>query len=144
MEDRNQVVNDCEEMSILLDNTEDLVREKEDLLKRVSDIVTLVENLIKKNATVPMPQYEFQSTYDEYDKEHSKIINKIGKLENEIRKRKAQAKQLKVFINDLSNIPDVLEEWDENVWNYLIEKATVKKDDSITFLFRNGKEIKVK
>lgn len=144
MEDRNQVVNDCKEMIILLDNTEDSERDKEELLKQASDIITLVENLIKKNATVPMHQDKFQSTYDEYDKDHSKIINKIGKLEDEIIKRKAQAKQLKVFINDLSNRPDALEEWDENVWNYLIEKATVNKDDSITFLFRNSKEIKVK
>lgn len=103
----------------------------------------LVENLTNKNSTVPISQDEFQSKYDEYDKEHLKIINKIGKIENEIIKKKAQAKHLQVFVDDLASRPSVLEEWDENVWSYLIDRATVNNDGSITFLFRNGKEINV-
>ena len=32
---------------------------------------------------------------------------------------------------------------DEDVWSYLIDKAIVNRDKSITFQFRNGKEIKI-
>ena len=46
---------------------------------------------------------------------------------------------LQAFINDLSNKPKVLEDYDEDVWSYLIDKAIVNRDGSITFIFRNGK-----
>ena len=144
MEDRSKVVEDCQEMIGILDNTVNMEKEKEALSKKAVEIIVLVENLINKNSTVPMSQEEFQTKYDEYDKEHSKIINKIGKLENEIIKKKAQAKHLQAFVDDLANRPTVLEEWDENVWSYLIDRATVNNDESITFLFRNGNEINVK
>ena len=143
MEDRSKVVEDCQEMIGILDNTRELEKEKEALSKKTVEIIVLVENLINKNSTVPMSQEDFQSKYDEYDKEHSKIINKIGKLENEIIMKKAQAKHLQAFVDDLASRPSVLEEWDENVWSYLIDRATVNSDESITFLFINGKEINV-
>lgn len=50
---------------------------------------------------------------------------------------------LQAFINDLSNKPKVLEDYDEDVWSYLIDKAIVNRDGSITFIFRNGKEIRI-
>ena len=50
---------------------------------------------------------------------------------------------LKVFIDDLESRPNVLEAYDEDIWSYLIDKAVVNRDGSITFNFRNGKEIKI-
>ena len=50
---------------------------------------------------------------------------------------------MKVFIDDLESRPNVLEAYDEDIWSYLIDKAVVNRDGSITFNFRNGKEIKI-
>lgn len=50
---------------------------------------------------------------------------------------------MKAFVSDLENRPLVLEEWDEDIWSYMIDKATINKDGTITFLFRSGKEITV-
>jgi len=144
MGDKNKVVEDCEEMIGILDNTKELEKEKEALSKKEGEVIVLVENLINKNSTVAMSQDEFQTKYEEYDKEHSKLVNKIEKIENEIIKKKAQAKHLQAFVDDLASRPSVLEDWDENVWSYLVDRATVNVDESITFLFRNGKEINVK
>ena len=55
----------------------------------------------------------------------------------------SKAKYLQAFIDDLSNRPNILEAYDEDVWSYLIDKAIVNRDKSITFQFRNGKEIKI-
>ena len=48
-----------------------------------------------------------------------------------------------IFIDQLEKAPASLEEWDSQVWSLLLEKGTVNRDGSITFEFRNGKEIKV-
>lgn len=88
-------------------------------------------------------QDDFQKKYDSYDLEHKKVINKIETVGLEIEKKNAQAKFLQAFIEDLNNRPNILEAYDEDVWSYLIDKAIVNRDKSITFQFRNGKEIKI-
>jgi hypothetical protein len=143
MADRTQVVSDCNEMISILCDTEDLEKEIKDFKSRADDIIVLVENLIAKNSTEAMPQDEFQAKYDEYDKEHQSLLNKIEKNGRLIEEKQAKAKYLKAFITELKNQPLVLETWDEDVWSYLIDKATVNSDGTITFLFRNGKEITV-
>lgn len=111
---------------------------------RVNEIVVLVQNLIDKNASFPMSQEEFQSKYDEYDEEYKEINAKVNEIEESIRHKKAQSKNIQAFISDLVNRPRVLSEWDEEVWNYLVEKATVNEGGSITFLFKSGEEVNVK
>ena len=54
-----------------------------------------------------------------------------------------QAKYLQAFIDDLDKRPNVLEAYDEDIWSYLIDKAVVSRDGSITFNFRNGKKIRI-
>lgn len=144
MADRTQVVSDCNEMISFLCDTENLEKEIKDFKSRADDIIVLVENLIAKNSTEAIPQDEFQAKYDEYDKEHQSLLNKIEKNGRLIEEKQAKAKYLKAFITELKNQPLVLETWDEDVWSYLIDKATVNSDGTITFLFRNGKEINVK
>ena len=103
----------------------------------------LVKNLIEQNSSVALNQDEFQRKYDAYDEEHKKIIDEIEAVGLEIEKKNGQVKYLQAFVNDLASRPNVLEAYDEDVWSYLIHKAIVNRDRSITFLFRNGKKIKI-
>lgn len=70
-------------------------------------------------------------------------MSKIEEKSLEIEKKKSQAKYLQAFIDDLSNNPNVLETYDEDVWVYLVEKVIANKNGSITFQSRNSKEITI-
>lgn len=74
---------------------------------------------------------------------YEKASAKHDKLEAEVARRKNKARQIAAFIDQLEKAPASLEEWDCQVWSLLLEKGTVNRDGSITFEFRNGKEIKV-
>ena len=37
----------------------------------------------------------------------------------------------------------MMTEWDDTIWTVMVEKAIVHRDDRITFIFKNGMEIKV-
>jgi site-specific DNA recombinase len=140
---RSQLVEDCKEMIQILDNTSELETKLAFLNQKAEDIIILVKNLIDQNSTEALDQDEFQKKYDSYDLEHKKVINEIEQVGLEIEKKNAQAKYLQAFIDDLENRPNVLEAYDEDIWSYLIDKAVVNRDRSITFNFRNGKEIKI-
>jgi regulator of replication initiation timing len=140
---RSQLVEDCKEMIQILDNTSELEDKLASLNQKAEDIIILVKNLIEQNSTEALDQDEFQKKYDSYDLEHKKVINEIEQVGLEIEKKNAQAKYLQAFIDDLENRPNILEAYDEDIWSYLIDKAVVNRDGSITFNFRNGKEIKI-
>ena len=139
---REQLIEDCKEMIQVLDNTEELEAKLAGLNQKAEDIIVLVKNLIDQNSTEVMDQDDFQKKYDSYDLE-LKIINEIEAVGLEIEKKNAQAKYLQSFIDDLSNRPNILEAYDEYIWSYLIDKAVVSRDGSITFNFRNGKKIRI-
>jgi len=66
---------------------------------------------------------------------------------NELQKRKsiaeAQAKSFMVFIETFKKLPKNIIEWDYRIWNFSIDHATINKDKSIDFLFKNGQNIRV-
>ena len=141
IDDKQVIVDDCKLMIDVLDNTTPLEKEIAKLSTRAEEIVILVEKLVEKNCNETLDQNDFQKRYDDLDKEHKDIINKIDKLGQEIENKKAQAKCIMAFIEELSSVPDVLNEYDDELWSYLIEKAVVNCDGSIKFVFKNGKEI---
>ena len=140
---RTQLIEDCEEMIKALNNMVELEAKLAAFNQKAEDIVVLVKNLIEQNSSDALDQDEFQKKYDAYDEKHKKIISEIETVGLEIEKKSAQAKYLQAFINDLNNRPNILDAYDEEIWSYLINKAIVNRDGSITFQFRNGKEIKI-
>ena len=43
-----------------------------------------------------------------------------------------------------ANAGDVMEEFEENIWNAMVESATISADGTLTFLFRDGTEVPLK
>ena len=70
-------------------------------------------------------------------------MRQIEEVSLEIEKKKAQSQYLQTFINDIKTRPNILENYDEDIWCYLVDKTIVNRDGSLTFKFRNGKEIKI-
>lgn len=143
MGDRTQLNEDCNEMIEVLDNSKELEDKITTLSSKAADIIVLVENLIKQNTAEAMDQVEFKKKYDAYDKEHTKILCDIDNAKKQLEKKRLQADYMRAFIAELDSKPNLLEEFDIDIWSYLIEKAVVNQDGSITFIFNNGKEIKI-
>ena len=59
-------------------------------------------------------------------------------LQEEKDRRQARDRELRVFIELLQTAPLVLDEWDAQMWNMLLEKATVCREGRIEFEFKDG------
>ena len=68
---------------------------------------------------------------------------KTTKAKAELDKKRLQVDYMRAFIAELDWKPNLLEEFDIDIRSYLIEKAVVNQDGSITFVFNNGKEIRL-
>ena len=54
--------------------------------------------------------------------------------------KQGQGTKLQSFLESLKQKESVLDEWKEELWMIMVEKATVHRDKSITFKLYNGKE----
>ena len=90
----------------------------------------LAENLIGTNANASIDPDEFQRRYDEYNRQHKDYQSRIDEKETEVKTRKAKAKAMKAFNKDIESRPATLEDWDDDLWCYLVDMATVNRDGS--------------
>ena len=75
-----------------------------------------------------------------YDKEHAKILRDIDNAKKQLEKKRLQVDYMKAFIAELDSKPNLLEEFDINIWSYLIGKAAVNQNGIITFIFITEKK----
>ena len=54
-----------------------------------------------------------------------------------------QDKAMALYIRTLKKQPVVLREWSDTIWTVMVEKAIVHRNGAITFVFKNGTEVKV-
>lgn len=144
MSDKKRIIEDAELTKDTLCSYDEITGEIKKLKSRDDEIIALTENFVNRSASEEMSQDDFKAKYKAYDDEHQEIARKIEEFENEISSKKVKAKYMDSFISDLKTRPLVLEEWNDDVWWYLVDKAIVYRDASIKFLFKNGKEIAVK
>ena len=141
---RSQTRADCEEMAEALTSTDRLQQEIRELMEKDNDVMLLAENLIGANANASIDPDEFQRRYDGYNRQHREYQTQIDEKETEVRTRRAKARAMKAFIKDIESGPATLEDWDDDLWCQLVDRATVSRDGSITFRFRDGSEIKAR
>ena len=52
-----------------------------------------------------------------------------------------KSQNINSFSAEISDKPNIISEFDSNLWNIVLDEAIVHKNKTITFKFRNGKEI---
>lgn len=141
MNNKSEMIANAKEMIAFLTDTTAEENEIEKLNEKANEIIVLVTNLVEHNSRVAIDQNEFQKKSNAYDEEHKAVTSKIKELQLKISENQARAVLLNDFIETIDSKPTSLDNFDEDIWNYIVEKAVVNKDKSITFHFRNGQKI---
>ena len=66
-------------------------------------------------------------------------------MAEQIEKKKIDSRivEIKCFLKTFLEQPDILEEWDLRVFNFMIEKAVVHQNKEIEFCFYNGRKVRI-
>lgn len=70
-------------------------------------------------------------------------LEKLNKIQEAINNKLDKGKQIDIFIKKLQYLNELVEEWNESIWNLLVESAVVHIDKTITFKFYGGHEITI-
>lgn len=141
--DRDGLIDDAEQIKNLLTNTE---AEDKDIAKHEAELAIITETankMVKENSVKVQDQDEYQKRYDELTKRYESTKFKLYKLLIEKSRKESQLLRLDCFIFHLKDSPYIIEEWNEKLWNVLLESATVQRNKSMIFKFKNGTEINI-
>ena len=143
MADRDQVIVACEAMRLIVADCTDLTAEIDSLNEEIQVVAELVNQCIKENATTEQSQEEYTRKYNRLVKRYEKATARLKVVTEERERRTQRDRELRIFIGTIEKQPLVLETWDERLWISLLDTAMVKRNNSITFRFKNGTVIEI-
>ena len=143
MGNREQIIKDCETMRRALTDFAALDAEIERQLEETQVVAELVKAAVKENASTAQSQEAYLRKYEALTERYEKATDELERLQNLRTTQSQKDKAMALYIRTLKKQPVVLREWDSTIWTVMVEKAIVHRDGAITFVFKNGTEVKV-
>lgn len=133
-----------EELLPLLADTGNLEARLDALRSQHEELMSKLQLCIAENARRVQDQAAYNRQYSELRTACEEIEAAIAETNKEILAQLGRKEQVRCCLNELRRHGDILAEFDLDLWNTLVESATVSTDETLTFRFRDGTEIPVK
>ena len=143
MENREQIIKDCETMRRALTDFAELDAEIEQQLEETQVVAELVKAVVKENASTAQSQEAYLKKYEALTERYKKAATELERLQNLRTTQRQKDKKMALYIRTLKKQPVVLREWSDTIWTVMVEKAIVHRNGEIAFVFYNGTETKV-
>lgn len=143
MVDREQLIADSLEIKSLLTDTTAVDTDIERLAGELQSISAQVAAMVRENAKTAQDQEAYAERYDALAREYERVKTAYSKVMETRTYKKAQALKIDAFISTISTADEVLTEWNTDIWNVLVVSGVVHRNGTITFKFKNGKEVTV-
>lgn len=119
---------------VSVESIEDKIKE---VNKNIESVVNDVEILIHSSKEEDLiKQKRLESKYDD-------LIKELKELEHQKEEVNDKQNKINTFISNLKNKSDSIAEFDEELFNVMVDKAIVNRDKSIEFIFNSGYKVKV-
>ena len=143
MNNKETLIEDAKAIIQLLTNTSDLDDKIQKLNTEMEETELLVENLIHDNAKRSQSQEDYEKHYNELVEKFEKAKDKAENLVEEKADKINKKDVLEAFIKTIEAKENIIDKFSVDLWNLMIQEAIVHQDKTITFKFKNGKEITI-
>jgi hypothetical protein len=141
MEIRDGLIEDCRLAQGVLCDTTAIDTELTELRSEIDVVTELSRKAIYENARTAVNQTEWAKRNNSYLERHRKASERVDVLEAVKRERLGKAKIIESFIRDIEKRPLAITEFDDKLWLAVVDTATVSRDGTMAFKFRNGTEV---
>ena len=145
----NQIYGDKERLiedyaTIIQVLTDTTVLDREETTQRNEHDVTLelIRKCVEENARTALNQDDYQQRYSMLATQYETAKNRLEEIAEEKRLRVAKRENISRFMADLKRCDGLLTEFDEALWNEIVETIIVHSENDIVVVFRDGSEIR--
>lgn len=140
----NQVIDNrlevIDNLSVLLSiGSLEAIDEQIKILETEAEVVSqLVANLVSENAIIRQDQDKYLDKYNQLSSKYEGIVQEIESLELDRLKKSKRNKELQDFMETLNRQEGILTDFDELLWETMVESITINLEKKIFFKFKNG------
>ena len=116
-------------------------KQNEEIEKRCLELTVLIEQLVMSNTRTPQPTKDFNERYNEYVEEFDDLKEQKREADLQIAKCAVKRTNVLAFLADLKKQKNPLREFDDIVWNAVLDHMTIYSDCKVVFVFRDGTEL---
>lgn len=140
MPDKDIVIEGCTFIRKELTDCSEIDTELDRLNEEVKVVAEMVKACVQENAVAAQSQEDYEKRYNNLVRRYETAVAEAERLTAEKETRQHRDRELRLFIKALKSQPAVMVEWNDKPWVMLLEHATVRRDGSVAFRFKDGTE----
>lgn len=133
--DKKQVIEDTLAIIGTLNCTDELDAEIAERQAKMDEISNVAASMVRENARTAQDQLDFSNKYEALTKQYEVQKNSLDKMVKENAYKTDKATKMRAYFEAMKQADDYIEEWSDEAWIQMVEKATVNRDKTITFKF---------
>jgi len=141
--DKEQYIIRFEELLPLLADTSDLEQRLDDLKTQHTNMMDDLRRYMEENTRQIQDQAEYNRRFSEMSVACTELENKMKEAKDTILAQQGRKEQIRRCLDKLRQCGDILEEFDLDLWNAVVESVTISINKVLTFRFRDGTETPV-
>lgn len=140
--DKKQVIEDTLAIIGTLNCTDELDAEIAERQAKMDEISNVAASMVRENARTAQDQLDFSNKYEALTKQYEVQKNSLDKMVKENAYKTDKATKMRAYYEAMKQADDYIEEWSDEAWIQMVEKATVNRDKTITFKFVKARRSK--
>lgn len=142
VENKDWLIEDYDAIIAMLTDTAELDKESKRLRDECAVVMELIRKCVDENAHSAMDQGEYQERYNGLVTRYEAAKKRLDTIADEKQARVAKRENITRFLDDLRRRDGIIEGFDEELWYATVETVTVSFSRELTFVFKNGAEMK--
>lgn len=143
MVEKDAIIACLESLLAEIQDTSEAEFEKANLQNELVAIANTVQQCIADNAHFASNQDEYEKKYNELVDRYEDVQARISALDEQITRTLAEKETTAMYIEKLRSVPDTVTEFDDELWQGLLQYMTVYGKDDYGFTFADGTEIRI-
>ncbi|VTY18504.1 recombinase family protein [Streptococcus agalactiae] len=129
------------EMFLELGKSSELELRMGELESEIEVVVQMVSTLVKENAVMPQNQDNYQKKYRNLVERHDSLVSELESAEKQFLEETHHEKDLRGFLESLNQQSELISEFDELLWETMVDKVEILSNRTVFFKFKNGCEV---
>ena len=138
---REQLKADFELIKDSLFDTSEAETELETLRRQLRETAALIDACVERNAKFALNQDDVRKEHEMLVGRYSKLREQINALTDEVAGKQVRRDSISSFLKTLFRQKVVISEFDDDLFNAVVDRVTVYAKDDVRFTFLNGIEI---
>ena len=124
-----------------LTNTSKLDKESAKLQSEMEIVTEMLHKCVEENSHTALNQAEYEERYNALAERYETIKKGIVEINDRGLEKSAKRESIEGFIRILGKKNTLVDEFDEELWNVVIEKVVVRSENEVIFVFKDGMEL---